>query len=314
MIRAPASARRLVAATVWALLAGLVQAQELPDMTPPAEQRPAEQRPAGPPPNATVEQARPFGYFVGDVIVQRILLQLDGRDFQPAPLPRPERAGNWLERRPLRIETGADGSRWLVAEFQVINAPQVPTATSIPAWELRAADGSTPLRIGEWPVRLSPLTRRDDLGPVEVEMLRPDRPAPFVATEPLQRRIAIWSGTCAATLVLWLAWWLWRTWRASATQPFARALREMRRFDDAAPEAWHALHRAFDRTAGRTMQTATLPDLFGRAPHLLPLREGIERFFRQSNQRFFGNGLATDPLSVRGLCAELRRAEKRHER
>jgi len=308
--RAPVRVRHAVAAAaVWMLLTAVSQAQELPDLTP-VEPPP----PAGPPPNAIVEAPRPFGYFVGDVYTQRILLQLDGRDFHPAPLPRPERVGNWLERRTLRIETSDDGRRWLVAEFQVINAPQAPMATRIPAWEVQAADGTTALRIGEWPLSLAPLAPRGTTGPIEAGSLRPDRAAPLVATEPLQRRLAAWSGASMATLVLWLAWWLWRQWRASSTQPFARALREMRRFDDAAPETWHALHRAFDRTAGRTMQTATLPDLFSRAPHLLPLREDIERFFLQSNQRFFGGGLSADPVSVHGLCVELRRAEKRRER
>ena len=62
------------------------------------------------------------------------------------------------------------------------------------------------------------------------------------------------------------------------------------------------------------MQAATLPDLFSRAPHLLPLREDIERFFRQSSERFFGSGTLADPLPLRQLCSELRRAEKRQER
>jgi mxaA protein len=96
-------------------------------------------------------------------------------------------------------------------------------------------------------------------------------------------------------------------------QPFARALREMRRMDETTPEAWQALHRAFDRTAGRVTQTETLPTLFQRAPQLQPLRREIERFFAQSSERFFGAGLSNEPLSVRALCGELRRIEKQHE-
>jgi mxaA protein len=118
----------------------------------------------------------------------------------------------------------------------------------------------------------------------------------------------------AATLALWLSWVLWRSWRASATQPFASALREMRTLDERAPEAWQALHRAFDRTAGRVVQMSTLAGLFERAPHLAPVREQIERFFLQSNARFFGPGLPTDALPVRELCVRLRRLEKAHER
>jgi mxaA protein len=73
------------------------------------------------------------------------------------------------------------------------------------------------------------------------------------------------------------------------------------------------LHRAFDRTAGQVVHAATLSDLFQQAPHLLPLREKIERFFAQSGERFFGAGMPAQPLSVRKLCTELRKLEKRHE-
>ena len=129
----------------------------------------------------------------------------------------------------------------------------------------------------------------------------------------MRRRIVIYAAALAITLALWFAWFLWREWRAASTRPFARALREMRRLDDLAPQPWHSLHRAFDRTAGQVVHAATLSDLFQQAPHLLPLREKIERFFAQSGERFFGAGMPAQPLSVRKLCTELRKLEKRHE-
>jgi mxaA protein len=121
------------------------------------------------------------------------------------------------------------------------------------------------------------------------------------------------AGACGVTLALWLAWWLWRQWRAASMRPFARAKRALRRLDDASPQTWYALHRAFDETAGEALHSATLAHLFRRAPHLTPLRDKIERFFAQSNERFFGTGGSADPYPLRKLCAELRRIEKRHE-
>lgn len=299
------------AIVAFAVSAGLSNAQELPDLTPAPE---AVTLPAAPPPNAIVEQPRPFGYVIGDLLTQRILLQVEGREFEPAMLPRAERVGLWLERRTLRIESSDDGHRWLVADYQVINAPQALMTVSVPAWELQPRSGETPLRVGAWPISVSPLTPRLPFGKGSLQELRPDRAALIIATEPIGRRIAIWSYALAVTLVLWLGWLLWRGWRASSTQPFARALREMRRFEASAPQAWHALHRAFDRTAGQATQTATLADLFRQAPHLLPLRPKIEQFFDQSGEWFFGSGPPAKPLSVRKLCAELRRLEKRQER
>jgi mxaA protein len=265
------------------------------------------------PPNAVVEQPRPFGYVVGDVLRQRVLLQLDGHAFEPATLPGAERISAWLERRPLRVEATSDGRRWLNVDYQVINAPQAMTLVRIPSWELKAKSGADQLTIGEWPVSVSALTPRSAYAKGALEELRRDRPAPTVATDPIRRQIAIWSSALVVTVALWLGLVLWRNWRAAAARPFARALREIRRIDERAPEAWQVLHRAFDRTAGRVTQTATLQTLFQRAPQLTPLRPKIEQFFEQSNERFFGRGLPDGALSVRKLCAELRRIEKSHD-
>jgi mxaA protein len=147
-----------------------------------------------------------------------------------------------------------------------------------------------------------------------LDELRPDRPAPFIATAPIRRQIAVLSGASMLTVLSWLGWFAWRNWRTSRSQPFGRALREMRRLNDKSPQAWRALHRAFDRVAGQVTQTATLTVLFQRAPQLLPLSPKIEMFFEQSSEFFFGEGLPLTPMSVRKLCAELRRIEKRHER
>jgi mxaA protein len=269
---------------------------------------------AASPTNAAVEQPRSFGYVVGDLLTQRVLLEVNGGAFEPAAVPRPERVSAWLERRAPRVESTSDGRRWLAVEYQVVNAPQALTLIHVPAWELKPKSGSEVLRIGDWPVSVSSLTPRSAFAKGDLEDLRPDRPAPSIATEPIRREIVIWSSALILTLAIWLGWWLWRNWRASATQPFANAQREIYRAGEDAPEAWQALHRAFDRTAGRVTQSATLPNLFQRAPHLVPMRSKIEQFFQQSGERFFGAGSPQDGLSVRALCAELRRIEKSHER
>jgi mxaA protein len=265
-------------------------------------------------PDAIVERPRSFGYVVGDLLTQRVLLQAEGHAFEPAALPRAERIGVWLERRTPRIESTPDGRRWLTVEYQTINAPQALTLITVPAWELAAKSGGAALKIGEWPISVSALTPRLAFSKGSLEELRPDRLAPVIATEPIRRQLAISLSVFILTFAAWLGWWLWRNWRAASSQPFARALREMHRLENMAPEAWQALHHAFDRTAERVTQTATLGTLFQRAPHLTPLRPKIEQFFSQSGEFFFGTGLPADAISVRTLCAELRQLEKRHER
>ena len=84
------------------------------------------------------------------------------------------------------------------------------------------------------------------------------------------------------------------------------------------------MHRAFDRTARRTLQLSTLPALFKQAPHFEAQRVSIERFYRDSYWRFFGvttagasaavTSDAPAARSLRALCTTLRRIEKQHER
>src|SRR4051812_4107048 len=201
-------------------------AQELPDMSG------ARPRPAGPPPNATVEEPRAFGHVIGDVLTQRVLLQLDDQPFTPAPLPRAERVGPWLERRTLRVATADDGRRWLIAEFQIVNAPSVLMSTVIPAWELRPASGQKTLRMPAWPISIAPLTPLTAFGEGALEELRPDRAAPLVATAPIKHQLTLYAGGGAPSLGLWLAGGVWGPWRASSAQPFSRGLRGLRQLGE----------------------------------------------------------------------------------
>jgi mxaA protein len=259
---------------------------------------------------AIVVQPRPFGYVVGDLVTQRVLLTTPNVDFQPAALPTAQRLNIWFERRAPKIESAADGRRWLVVDYQVINAPQTLTTVGLPAWELEAKAGGARLKIPAAPINVAPLIPSSSVA--AGSELRPDREVPIVATAPARSRLIIWSIALVAVLAAWLTWLQWRNWRDSLNKPFARALQEVRRVDEVAPEAWQALHRAFDQTAGHVLQIQTLPTLFQRAPHLEPLRVEIERFFAQSSERFFGAGLQSNVMSVRALCNELRRIEKRY--
>lgn len=289
---------------------GTDAAPPTPETTAPAPA--AAPQPQGAP--ARVEQPRAFGHTLGDVLTQRVLLAIDGKPVELTKPPAPGRVGVWLERRPTRIERDADGQRWLVIEHQLINAPQALTALTLPALDLQTSGGL--LGVTAWPFSAAPLTPRNAFGEGALDALQPDRAAPAVDTTSIRRQIALWGGLCIATLLTWGGWLAWRSWRAGRSQPFARALRELKglrsRGDDA-PEAWQALHRAFDRTAGRSLQPASLPRLFERAPQYAPLRADIERFYAQSAALFFGAERPADALPLRSFARRLRDIERRHE-
>jgi mxaA protein len=258
---------------------------------------------------AVVEQPRPFGHVLGDVITQRVLLEVANAHFTPAELPVAQRINVWFERRKPRVETKSNGTRWLVVDYQIINTPQVLETVSLPAWTLESSEGAK-LEIAAWPISIAALTPVSS-APRETGELRPDRAAPTIDVGSISRQLILWTAAFLLAVAAWFAWVQRRNYRDRSNKPFARAWHEIAKMDENAPEAWQAMHRAFDRVAGRVVQPETLPVLFVQAPYLADLRSRIEQFFRQSSERFFGEGRVEDQLSVHALCRELRQIEKR---
>jgi mxaA protein len=264
-------------------------------------------------PGATVEQPRAFGYVIGDIATQRILLELNGRPFTPESLPTPGRASIWFERHAVRTETDARGRRWLAIDYQLMNAPKSVALASLPALKLNSRTVGESLQVAAWPLSVSPVTAEKPVARAGLGTLRPDRstiPTPLLFT---QRALTLSVVALFAVLATWFIWWRWRNWRATSSQPFAIASREIRKLDDAAPEAWYALHRAFDGTAGRAIRAETLPLLFEKAPQLRPFEGLIEQFYAQSALRFFSGQATASTVPIHALCRDLRQIEKRHE-
>ncbi len=267
---------------------------------------------------ATVEQPRAFGHVIGDVLTQRVLLEQAGRPLQPGALPSAARIDLWLERRPSRIETDTEGRRWLAIDYQVINAPRALTAVSLPALSIATSSGE-PLALPAWPISIGPLTPLEVAGQGDLQPLRPDRPVAPLPTYALGQQLKFSVLALLAVLVAWLGWWAWRNRREAQQLPFANAWRELKRIGDpASPEAWRVLHRALNRSAGRVVHHASLPQLMAEAPYLRPLQPRLEEFYRESTRRFFfaeSVASAAQPegaYPLRPLCRALRDAEKRH--
>ena len=254
---------------------------------------------------AEVVAPRDFGYRIGDLLIQRVRLSAEGAPFEAAELPSPGRVGVWFERRPVRIEADADGVRWLRAEFQIINSPDEPRIVVLPSWELASATGGPALQVPAWRFAVAPIG-----SPSAIGELRPDRgPAP-VPVGALKWRLQWSVAALLATLALWAGWLMWRNRRDAALRPFAGAQRRLRRLADDSPQAWRILHEAFDASAGRVLDRASLPTLFERQPALVPLRRDIERFYQQSERRFFADAEPVGGLSPRTLCRALGALEK----
>jgi mxaA protein len=267
--------------------------------------------------SAMVQQPRAFGYVLGDVLTQRVLLQANGRDVGTVTPPSVGRTDVWLERRPASLETDADGRRWMVIGYQVVNAPQALTQIALPALTLTSAAG-TQLQVAAWPASVGPLTPPNAFVAGDLQSLRPDREAPLLDTAGLRRRIAWSLGLLIATLLTWAGWWWWRNQRESARLPFARAWRQMQGLHDAqaasSKDAWFCLHQALNETAGQVLHSGSLASLFTRAPYLQPQRAQLEHFYQVSAERFFKPAPAVTEFPLQALCRALYRAERRHQR
>ncbi|SIT43768.1 conserved exported hypothetical protein [Paraburkholderia ribeironis] len=266
---------------------------------------------------ATVEEPRGFGYVLGDVVTQRVLLEAGGHALEPGALPPLKRTGAWLERRAARVETNANGEQWVVLEYQIINAPPTLSVITLPALTLPVRSGPA-LSVPEWPLSVAALTPPTVFGKGDMLELRPDHGATLLPTLSLRRQLAGSLAVLAAILLAWLAWWVLRNRHDAAHLPFAQAWRKLRSFNanEVAhqPEAWVHMHRALNDTAGQVIHAGLLHRLFRRAPHLRPLQQQLESFYAHSGQRFFGRSATDAHYPLLDLCRALRRAERRERR
>lgn len=306
-----ASSAEVSAASSPAATAG---ATESPSSAPSSEPAPAPVPPSHD--MAKTEQPRAFGHVIGDVLTQRVLLERAGQAVTPTALPPADRVGRWFERRAPRIEADAGGRRWLVLEYQVINAPRALTLATLPALAL-VAPGGGPLGVPAWPVSIGPLTGPDATAGDRAWPMQPDRAAALTPTEPIMRQLLWALGALALVLVAWSGWYGWRQWREARNLPFAHALQQVKRRGATEPASWQALHQALNRSAGHVVHSASLERLFAQAPHLQPLRADLEAFFAASNARFFGAAPSAPPASAFPLLAltrALHAVERRHQR
>ncbi|MBA4284350.1 MAG: hypothetical protein C0434_02305 [Xanthomonadaceae bacterium] len=261
-----------------------------------------------------VDNPRPYGYLVGDTLVQRVQLTVDGQPVELAELPRKDRFGVWISRRASRIERDPDGTRWLAMEYQIVNASKDVDVIALPKLKLRTTTPEVFIEVADWPITVGAITASLVRNQGGLLPLQPDRPAPTIAIAPIRHRLKLALLGLAGMLALWLGWWRWREWAASERLPFGRARRQLARVDAQSDEAWRLLHQAFDASAGRAIQPGTLALLFRARPEFEAARGAIERFYAESAARFFGGQPATEGQSLTALCAELRSIERAHER
>jgi mxaA protein len=261
-------------------------------------------------------QMRDTGYVLGDLLTQRIDVQVpDGARLDADSVPRLGRVNNWLGLRDARVDHHRQGYTLLLT-YQMFGAVESALQLAIPEFQLRFSDAAT-VRVAPQPFYLSPVL------PATLEDAdRQPRATP--APEPMPR--SLWRASAAASLAaalllaLYLAWIYDRLpWSPRKPGPLTALFRGLRRRRTASLDAQayrdllRQLHAALNHCAGQTLYLDNLPLLFERAPHLQPLRSEIESLFRHSRQVFYDAAPAAGDwpaAQIVELCRQARDCER----
>ena len=253
-----------------------------------------------------MEDPRPFGYFTGDVIVRRAVIDLDdGSALVRASLPRPGPVTYWLDLKDVDIEENGrgGGKRYAVTlTYQTFYVPYDARKLTIPAWTLMLAGGSGPHQavIPAFTYTSSPLREifPEKSGETVETFLRADAKPRSIDVQPLKvSLIACLVAAALAILLLARQLALW-PFRRRPDRPFTRAAR----FLASAPAASHnledyrkallVLHRAFDEASGHRILASDLNRFFSEYPEYSGRRREIADFFESSRRAFFGDDIA----------------------
>lgn len=268
-------------------------------------------------PTAQAQAPRAYGYFVGDVVQQRVQLELPGGwalDLQA--LPRSRRPGQALELRQALLQ-----GRELLLEYQVFAAPAELRLLELPTLQLRLqgpGGAEHTLRVEGSPLLVAPLLPAQPSPRTGLGELRPDQPLPLPATQGHAQRLLLYA---AAALLLGLLWWQLKyglPYSRRRQQPFAQAARALRHLGGP-PEAqgqaaFRLLHEALNRSAGQVLFAEGLPAFLQQRPAFAPLQAELQEFFRRSEQAFFA-GSAPAPGGetlawLRGFAQRALQAER----
>jgi mxaA protein len=270
-----------------------------------------------------VREPRNFGYFVGDIFERRIELLVDHNDaLLPASLPSVGQVTYWLDllRTDVRESRADDGTLYTITlVYQNFYVPLDAHKLVVPEWPLRV--GTDTAIIPTFTFTGAPIRELfpEKSGETADTFLQADAKAtpiglgwlPFGAG--LSMAVALFA---LLALARHHAWW---PFRLRPDRPFTRAARMISSLsgDSSDPvyrDALLAMHRAFDATDHRRVLAADIGGFVARHPQFEASRGGIEEFFRNSREIFFGGTsgrYAFLPLqSIKSLAGELARGER----
>lgn len=264
-----------------------------------------------------LQTPRPFGYWIGDQIQHRIVLQTrpDAR-LDLSSLPKQGPVNRWLNLNRATVESGSGGGTVIELEYQVFYAPNEVKMLDIPGFALRFGQAGKTIEqtVPAWHFTLSPLkelaVRKDRDGR---QYLRPDaRPAPLPSAS---QRLGLYAGlslslASAAYLAYLYGYFpLWpkrRIFKRAAAELAALSERDM-------PRALAAMHHALNTLHGLPLYKHGLAEFYRNHPEYLAAAGQIGGFFDFSNRVLFAGARdygSPEIAELRALCRLCREIER----
>ena len=252
-----------------------------------------------------VVNPRDFGYFVGDVLTREVDITVsDPYRLDFGSLPPPGALSYWLDLHAVDVaeDDFSGGRRYRVSlAYQTFYVPLEARERTLPdvAIRISAPDGNfVDAKVPAWTFVMSPLRQIKQEAPVDgpAAYLHPDVKPALIDTA-RERDVAFWSGAAALISLTLLAYhYAWWPFHARSARPFTEASRRIRaamRRGKGTSEAYRgallALHRAFDRTAGRRLLADDVPQFVATHREFRPLADDITAFFAASRRVFYGS-------------------------
>lgn len=256
-----------------------------------------------------VENPREYGWWLGDMLEQRLVVTLpEGATLDTASLPRPRSVTYWLDL--VEVETReTQGEVEITLIWQNFYSALEPSRREVPSSLIRFSDG-TEARLPGFSFVTSPI--RPILAPSTPDQLQPDPDYRLVSTR--LNILGLGLSTTGLMLSVGLlafhqAWW---PFHRRAARPFTRAARRIASMRGADAGALRqVLHRAFDAAFGRVLISAELGRFLDDRPQFRSLETRLARFFETSNDAFFGRGGSQDlPGEIAALARDLAALER----
>jgi mxaA protein len=250
-----------------------------------------------------------WGVLLGDVITMSVDLPIPANDVDMSSIPHVDkRFGDWLSIRNIVIN-----DKQMLIDFQLVNVAPETTEVLTPKLSFRSVDSSF-IDIEQVPFTISPVIPKADKDTVYKLALKPAHQPEMIDTAAIYQKLII--GVISSALLL-LVLFIWTVgWRPRNRRPFAEALHGLRmlrwQHNNDPQQAVRIVHKAFNRTANKTIVFSQLDQLFKAAPWLEPLEQQITSFYEVSSQHFFSQsaGEGYDIKQLKHLLKACRAKEK----